>query len=509
MHIYLRPCCCTLLCLLTVTLLPAQTRTRTPVRTQTQPRPWTQNQTPTQARPQSQPQTQAWPRTQPAYLDRSLPPDWAEDGTEFRQTLPVDDTWWKNFNDPLLDSLMQVAVRQNYSVLIAADRIAMAKANLRIQQAAYSPAFTLGGGWQRQQSSGHISDLPQSTTRYASATIDMNWEIDVFGSIRNRVKAQRENYAASEEDYNAVMVSLSAQVASAYINLRELQQELEVVLKNSQSQLAVVRITEKRYETGLVSKLDVAQALSVYYDTKASIPTLEAGIIQYTNTLAVLMGLYPWDVKKLFDAPRPLPEYIEPVGVGLPANLLLRRPDIRSAERLVNAQAAALGASKSDWFPQLFLKGSVGFAAHDMSDFLNHKSFTYEIAPTLSWTFFQGTKLVQATRLARAQLDETIRQFNETVLTAVQEVDNAMSAYKNSIKQIVALREVVNQGRQTLELSLDLYKQGLTPFQNVLDAQRSLLSYENQLTQARGNSLLYLIQLYQALGGGWIYTTTD
>lgn len=471
MHIYLRPCCYTLLCLLVSAMLPAQTET--------------------------------------AYLDRSLPPDWAEDGTEFQQTLPIDDTWWENFRDPLLDSLMQIAVQQNYSVLMAADRIAMAKANLRIQQAAYSPGFSLSGGWQRQQSSGHISQLPQATTQYASATVDMNWEIDVFGSIRNRVRAQKENYAASKEDYNAVMVSLCAQVASAYINLRELQQELKVVDKNAQSQLAVVRITEKRYETGLVSKLDVAQARSVYYDTKASIPTLEAGIIQYTNTLAVLMGLYPWDVKKWFDTPQPLPEYIEPVGVGLPANLLLRRPDIRAAERQVNAEAALLGASKSDWFPQIFLKGSVGFAARDMDQFFNHKSFTYEIAPTLSWTFFQGTKLVQATRLARAQLDETVRQFNQTVLTAVQEVDNAMSAYKNSIKQIVALREVVNQGKQTLELSLDLYKQGLTPFQNVLDAQRSLLSYENQLTQAKGNSLLHLIQLYQALGGGWINTTTD
>ena len=215
------------------------------------------------------------------------------------------------------------------------------------------------------------------------------------------------------------------------------------------------------------------------------------------------MGLYPQDVKYLMDAPRPLPDYIETVGIGIPANLLLRRPDIRSAERQVNAQAASLGASKSDWWPQVFVKGSIGFASHDIDKIANHNSLTYEIAPAISWNFFQGGKLAQATRLAKAQLDETVRQFNQTVLTSVQEVDNAMSAYKNSIKQIVALREVVNQGQQTLDLSLDLYKQGLTPFQNVLDAQRSLLSYENQLTQAKGSSLLYLIKLYQALGGGW------
>lgn len=257
------------------------------------------------------------------YLDHALPEAWQENDSDFQQTLPVDDQWWKNFNDPTLDSLIEVAVKQNYSVLMAVDRIAMAKANLRIQQGSYSPTLGLAAGWTRQQSSGHTSNLPQTITQYSDAALSMNWEIDVFGSIRNRVKAQKDN------------------------------------------------------------------------------------------------------------------------------------------------------------------------------------SLTYEIAPAISWNFFQGTKLAQATRLAKAQLDESIRQFNQDVLTAVQEVDNAMNFYKNSIKQIVALREVVNQGKQTLELSLDLYKQGLTPFQNVLDAQRSLLSYENELTQARGSSLLSLIQLYQALGSGW------
>ena len=442
-------------------------------------------------------------QTEHKYLDHALPEAWQETDSNFQQTLPVEDNWWRNFNDPVLDSLIDVAVKQNYSVQMAADRIAMAKANLRSEQGSYAPTFGLSAGWNRQQTSGNTSSLPQTTTQYADAALSMSWEIDVFGSIRNRVKAQKENFAASKEEYNAVMVSLCAQVATAYINLREMQQEMQVVTQNCLSQQAVVEITKKRYETGLVSKLDVAQAQSVYYSTKASLPSLEAGIIQYTNSLAILMGLYPQDVKYLMDAPRPLPDYIETVGIGIPANLLLRRPDIRSAERQVNAQAASLGASKSDWWPQVFVKGSIGFASHDIDKIANHNSLTYEIAPAISWNFFQGGKLAQATRLAKTQLDETVRQFNQTVLTSVQEVDNAMSAYKNSIKQIVALREVVNQGQQTLDLSLDLYKQGLTPFQNVLDAQRSLLSYENQLTQAKGSSLLYLIKLYQALGGGW------
>ena len=445
----------------------------------------------------------AFPQATSRYLDKPLPQGWEEDTQIFQQVLPVDDQWWKAFQDPVLDSLISVAVKQNYSVLTAIDRINMAKANLRMERGNFFPTIGLNAGWTRQQSSGNTSDLPQSTQHYYDASLNMSWELDLFGSIRNRVKAQKENFAASKEEYTGTMISLCAQVASAYINLRELQQELAVVQKNCASQEAVLKITEVRYNTGLVSKLDVAQAKSVFFSTKASIPQIESGINQYITTLAIPLGTYPQEVRPALTVPGTLPDYMEPIGVGLPADLLLRRPDIRSAERSVNAQAALVGASKSDWLPQVFLKGSVGYAAKDLKDLTHHKSMTYEIAPALSWTLFKGTQLVNATKLAKAQLDEAINQFNQTVLTAVQETDNAMNAYRNSIKQIVALREVRNQGQETLTLSLELYKQGLTPFQNVLDAQRSLLSYENQLVQARGYSLLQLIAMYQALGGGW------
>lgn len=446
------------------------------------------------------------------YLEKPLPQGWGTDvshaipgdDTLFSEQIqPVDDQWWKAFGDPMLDSLITAASTQNYSVLSALDRMAMAKANLRIERSNFFPSISVDGGWARQQTSGNVSQLPQSITRAYSASLNASWEIDVFGSIRQRVKAQRENFAASREEYTSVMISLCAQVASAYVNLRELQQELSVVTHNCNTQAAVLNITEVRYRTGLVSKLDVSQAKSVYYSTKASIPQLEAGINQYITTLAILLGTYPQHIRPILETSGKLPDYMEPVGMGIPADLLLRRPDIRQAERQVNAQAALLGASKSDWLPQVFLKGSVGYSSHDLKDLTKRSSMTFEIAPSLSWTLFSGGKLLNATRLARAQLDESIHQFNQTVLTAVQETDNAMNAYRNSIQQIVAMREVCHQGEETLNLSLDLYKQGLTPFQNVLDALRSLLTYENQLVQAQGNSLIQLISLYQALGGGW------
>ena len=438
------------------------------------------------------------------YLERPLPDEWQEKDMLFQQVLPVDDQWWKVFEDATLDSLIHLAMEQNPSVLMAINRIDQAKAQWRISQSEFYPSLTFNGGWTRQQTSGNLgTGSPQAWTGYYSASVQMSWQLDVFGVIRQKAKAQKELYAASKEEYNATMVSLCAEVASAYFNLREVQQELDVLRKNAVSQEAVVKITESRYKTGLVSKLDVAQSKSVYYSTLASIPTTEANVIQYLNTLAVLLGLYPQDVTDALSDTKPLPDYMEPVGVGVPGELLLRRPDVRGAERQVNAQAALLGASKRDWLPEFFLNGSFGYASDDLKDVGKKGSMTWSIAPSMTWNLFNGGRNLQEERLQRAQLDESINQFNQTVLTAVQEVDNAMSAYKNSIKQIVACKEMLYQGKEAFELSLDLYKQGLTPFQNVLDAQRSLLTYENTLVKAKGYSLVCLVQMYQALGGGW------
>lgn len=438
------------------------------------------------------------------YLTHPLPEKWQQNDALFQQVLPIDDRWWTVFEDATLDSLIHLAIDQNPSVLMALNRIDMAKANLGIARSVFFPTIDINGGWTRQQTSGNTgSSTPQAWNSYYNATLNMSWQVDVFGSIRMKVKAQKENYAATREEYNATMVSLCAEVASAYFNLREMQQELDVLQRNAQSQEAVVKITEVRYNTGLVSKLDVAQAKSVYYSTLASIPTTESSIIQYMNTLAVLLGLYPQEIEEALSTPRPLPDYMEPVGVGIPGQLLLRRPDIRAAERQVNAQVALLGVAKSDWFPTFFVNGTLGYTSHDLRDFTRKNSLTWSIAPSMSWTLFNGGERTNNIRLQQAQLDETINQFNNTVLTAMQEVDNAMSAYKNSIKQIVACREMLNQGKEVFNLSLDLYKQGLTPFQNVLDSQRSLLTYENSLVKAKGYSLVCLVQMYKALGGGW------
>ncbi|MBR4845174.1 MAG: TolC family protein [Bacteroidaceae bacterium] len=431
-----------------------------------------------------------------------MPESWPIDEELFNQYLPVENSWWKVFGDSLLDSLIDLAMQQNLDVEEALSRIEQARLGVVIQQGNLLPSIGVNGGWSRQQTSGNTGSNAQWSGQY-NLNAQMSWEIDLFGGIRQQIKAKQGIYRASEEEYRGVMVSLCAQVATTYFNLRQYQQEREVLEHNCESQLAVVRLTEARYTSGLASRLDVAQAQQVYYTTLAQLPNMKANIEHTMNQLAVLLGQYPQDVVNSLEKPMPLPDYIEPVQVGIPAGLLLRRPDIRQAERQVETQAALLGAAKREWFPQFFLNGSIGYASTELNRLVRAGSVEWEIAPSMSWTLFNGGQRYYTVQQSRAQLDQTIVAFNRTVLQAMQEVTDAMSTYTHSIEQMVATRQAFNYSQQALTLSLDLYKQGLTTFQSVLDAQRSLLSSEESLVQAGGYSLITLVQMYQALGGGW------
>ena len=315
-------------------------------------------------------------------MSHPLPAGWQEQDAMFQQALPVDDHWWTVFQDATLDSLIHVAVRQNPSVLTALNRIDMAKANLRIARGGYYPALSLDARWNRQQTSGNTgTGQPQSRVGYYDATVNMSWQVDVFGSIRQRVKAQKENFAASREEYNATMVSLCAEVASAYFNLREAQQELSVLQRNALSQKAVVDITEVRYNTGLASKLDVAQAKSVYYSTLASIPATESGIIQYMNALAVLLGLYPQDVTAALETGKPVTRlYRAGRGLVFPDNYfydvpMYGLPNVKSMHK-----QPCWELLRPIGFPHFLLNGSFGYASHDMKDFTKRSSMTWSIA---------------------------------------------------------------------------------------------------------------------------------
>lgn len=437
-------------------------------------------------------------------LMETLPPEWQKDDF-FVETTPDDDFWWKKFEDTLLDSLITIATERNLSAMTALTNIRIAKAGWRMTQSGLLPSLSLSTGWTREKASGNLSQTGDAEAWYGyfSGAISMNWEVDVFGKIFKRAQAQKRAFQATEEEYRATMVTLCAEVASTYFSLRQCQAEMGVLRKNAQSQKEIMDIVEARYETGFASKLDVAQARSVYYNTLASIPSMQSSIEQYINSLTVLLGLYPGSIDERLSSPAPLPDFVEAVAVGVPANLLRRRPDVRAAELSVEKSAALLGAAKRDWLPTFYLNGTFGYSANNIDNLVRSRSMQWEIAPTMTWNIFSGGERINATAQAKAELEQGIIVFNSTVLTAVQEVSNAMSLYKNSILSIETLKETVRQGEETLELSLELYKQGLTQFQNVLDAQRSLLSYQDNLVRTQGYSLTALVQLYKALGGGW------
>jgi outer membrane protein TolC len=453
-----------------------------------------------------------------------VPSAWPEDAL-FVQTLPVDDRWWEVFEDTVLSSLLREAMVQSPTVLSAMSKMEQARARMQGAWGALSPSFTFDAG--RKWSRGE---------RLYSASVSMQWEVDLLGRLTQLAQADRALYGASRADYENTLISMAAQVATAYFSLRENQQVLSVLLHNVKSQQRLVDITRTRFRTGLTSRLDVSQALSSLYSTQSSIPSVEAAIDKYINTLAVLTGVYPESMRRRLGIVLPafepdftgraavsqatdtiegwgnwrhgpsqsyLPPYVAAVGVGIPASLLRRRPDVRAAELAVEAQAKTLGATRKEWWPSFYVNGSFGFAAEHLGHLFRERSQTWSIEPSVNWNFFDGLQHRSANRVQRALLDEAIDAYNLTLLTAVQEVETAMSAYKYAVKEYVELQMVVAQGRETLDLSVELYKQGLTDFLSVLNAQSNLLEYESTLAQVHGLSLLYLVQLYQALSGGY------
>ena len=440
----------------------------------------------------------------------SLPERW-QYMSDFSMTVPDQDSWWKEFNDPILDSLITRSVDANYNVAQAASRMAQARQVVNQARSAYMPTLNFSGGWNKSRQSGAMSVPIQaaSDASYFSAGVDMSWQIDVFGKITAGVKEKKAAWRATRAQYAGVMMSLCGDVATAYFNLRMVQSELDVAERHASSQRRVLEITEARHEAGLASMLDVAQARTILYSTEATIPQLQAQVNSYLNSLSVLTGTMPGTMSDSVMTSHPLPDYHRIVAVGVPLDILRRRPDISEAEENLASAAASLGIAKKDFLPTLSLQGSIGTSAHRAGDLFKNQSFTYTIAPTLSWTIFSGLSRKYAVAAARQQMEMMIDSYNQTVLSAVQETDNAMAAYHSALEQIDALEKVVDASSKSFDLSIDLYKKGLSSFTNVADAQINLLTYTNSLLVAKCNALISLVNLYEALGGGWNGETLD
>lgn len=419
-----------------------------------------------------------------------------------QQTRPDNDTWWRLFGDPTLDSLIRQAIANNYDLANAVKNIELAKSRVRISKSGYYPTITASTSYTPEKSSLGIDHVDEYS-RVGQAALSMNWEIDVFGNIRKNVKSQKQYYLASQEDYRGAMVSLTAEIASAYIQLRAYQQQLEVARRNLQSQEGILRLNESQLQAGLISRLTVAQAKGLWLQTKATIPGIEAAIYSQVNTIAVLTGAYSDSLRTHLLRPGLLPADPGMIVAGIPADLIRRRPDIRAAERTMDALASAAGASRADWWPKFYVTGSFGYGSEYFKEMFEKKNMAWQISPAMKWTIFSGRQLVESARTAQLQLEQGINNYNNTLLTALQEVDDAIISYNRSLQQLDANRQALEQIRLTLDYAVDLYKKGLVDYQNVLDSQRNVLSYENTLVTSQSSALLYMIQLYKALGGGW------
>lgn len=426
-----------------------------------------------------------------AVLKDSLPQKWTYI-SEFSQTLPSDDKWWTNFDDKCLDSLINIAIDNNYDLQIAQKRIALAKSAIKLAQSGYYPNLSMSAGWTKER---HESNFDLG--------LNFSWQIDLFGQITSQAKAKKALWQASKSQYDGAMVTLCANIATAYINLRTWQTQYMVAMWHIQSQKEILNMVENRFKSGLASMFDVSQSRTLFLSTQASIAPLMASIEAQINSIAILLGVYRDKLPQSIYKATKLPNVNTLIPVGVPMDLLRRRPDIKEAEYNLASYAAEIGIAKKDFLPTLTLDGGIGFKSSKIGDIFKDDSFNYTISPTLSWTIFDGLSRKYHFIEAKEQYEIGIDNYNNTVMNAVKEVQNSMITYKYKLIETQEAVKVKEESYRSLEYAIDLYKKGLTAYSDVLTAQQTYLEYNNSLVVSQGDALLATISIYQALGGGW------
>jgi NodT family efflux transporter outer membrane factor (OMF) lipoprotein len=336
-----------------------------------------------------------------------------------------------------------------------------------------------------------------------STGFDASWEVDVFGGIRRSVEAADGELAATMEDYRSVQVSLLAEVAATYIDVRALQSQIEATRRNIELQKQTLSLTRARFDAQLTSELDVHQARTNLATTESELPLLETGLTLAIYRLGVLLGGEPAALYDELSAARVIPQPPTETFVGVPADLLRRRPDIRAAERRLAAQTARIGVAAAELYPRFTLSGTLGFDARDFNHMLDGRSITYGLGPAVHWNLFAGLRNLHRIAAQEAATHYAYVSYERTLLVALQDVESAMVAYKSEQARRDALLRAAEAARRAVQIAEKRYEDGLTDFQNVLVAQRSLVNLENAVAQSRGQVAVYLVALYKALGGGW------
>ncbi len=415
--------------------------------------------------------------------------------------------WWKTFDDPKLDSLIGKAVQSNLTLKQAEARILQARQARTVAGAGLMPSVNASSDVSNSRSgisaAGSGQSLAPKPRNLFQDGLDATWELDLFGGVRRGIEAADSNLQAAVEDSRDVMVTTTAEVALNYVELRGLQQQIAIAQKNLESQRQTAELTHKRFDAGFASRLDTANADAQVATTQSQIPSLEASAQQTIYSLSVLLGLEPAALLTELTPQGAIPETPPVVPVGLPSDLLQRRPDIRRAEAQLHSATAQIGVATADLFPKFSLTGSAGQQGLTVGSLGSLASRFWSAGPGVTLPIFTAGKVRANIRQQTAVQQQALLAYQQTVLTALQDVETALVAYAKEQQHRAALLNAISANQTAVDLSTRLYTAGQTDFLNVLTAQRDLYSSEDALVQSNRAIDTDLIALYKALGGGW------
>lgn len=446
----------------------------------------------------------------PSYTRPSVPQQESWHPTEAAAAKPVDGAWWRGLNDPLLVKYIETGLSQNQDLEAAQARIREARALRGVAAAVLLPEVSSSAAYSRSrisENAGLAAQAPAGFLKFEQSLFqvgfDAGWEIDLFGGRRREVEAAGARAEASVEAYRDAMVSVMAEIARNYVELRGAQRQLSVAEKNSDIQDKTLALVESKLDAEVGSELEVAQAKAQLERIRAAIPSFRASIRASAHRLAVLTGQTPDSLLEELLATAPIPDPPDMVPVGLPSDLLLRRPDLRRAENDLHAATADIGAATADLYPRFSLTGSSSLDSERFVNLFRGSSGAWSIGPSISWPVFQGGRIRSNIAATEARRDEALARYRQAVLTALEEVETALVRYAERQVERERLALSLESQAKAVEMSQVRYREGVQDFLPVLDAERQLSEVENSLAVSETQVLVNLISLYKALGGGW------
>ena len=422
-------------------------------------------------------------------------------------------SWWSAFEDPVLNRLIERAYRENLSLRQAGVRVLQARAQLGIAVGEVFPQTQQGVGavqYNRISDRAVTSVASNGGIAYWQSQIGLqtSWELDFWGKIRRGIESADANLLSTLADYDNTLVTLTADVANAYIALRTAEERIRIARENVETQEESLEIAEARFKYGTATQLDVEQARTSLFNTQASIPTLETQVRQGRDALSVLLGMPPGELSDLLARPQGIPVSPPQVVVGIPADLLRRRPDIRSTELQAAAQSAQIGVAKADLFPAFTLVGNLVLLSTDLgkfklSDMFSWGSRSIQVGPTVQWNIFNYGQITNNVRVQDARFQQLLLAYQNAVLSAQQDVEDNLIAFLRAQDRAHLLAQSVDSARTAVGLAVLQYREGVTDFTTVLTAQQTLLGQQDNLASTLGTISTSLVGIYRALGGGW------